>query len=145
MSWNARQFVPLALLALLLAAPPAETAVRKSSGKSIHRTSAKAGKRTVRHRRGRRLPPGGLVWARNAVVLDPVTNEILFEKDASATVPIASLSKLMTTAVFLEQTPDLGREVPVTREEITGGGHTQLRILEMVTLGDLLHMSLMCS
>jgi D-alanyl-D-alanine endopeptidase (penicillin-binding protein 7) len=47
--------------------------------------------------------------------------------------------------VFLEQNPDLGREVEVTRDEITGGGHTQLKNHEMVTLGDLLHMSLMCS
>src|SRR5204863_8777952 len=47
--------------------------------------------------------------------------------------------------VFLEQIPDLTREVEVTRDEITGAGHTQLRNHEMDSLGDLLHMSLMCS
>ena len=31
------------------------------------------------------------------------------------------------------------------RDRITGGGHTQLRNGEVVVLGDLLHMSLMCS
>jgi D-alanyl-D-alanine endopeptidase (penicillin-binding protein 7) len=47
--------------------------------------------------------------------------------------------------VFLEQKPDLAREVEVTREELYGGGHSQLRNHEVVPLGDLLHMSLMCS
>lgn len=141
MSLNARRFAPLALLLAFLAASPAPAAAAKRT----HSASVKAKHARARHRRGRRLPPGGVVWARNAVVLDPATNEILFEKDASTSVPIASLSKLMTTMVFLEQNPDLTREVEVTRDELTGGGHTQLKNHETVALGDLLHMSLMCS
>lgn len=141
MSLNARRFAPLALLAALLISLPAPAHAAKRSHARHHTLKAKRS----RHRRGLRTPPGGVVWARNAVVLDPATNEILFEKDASTSVPIASLSKLMTTMVFLEQNPDLAREVEVTRDELTGGGHTQLRNHEMVTLGDLLHMSLMCS
>lgn len=146
MSWMVRRFAPLLLLSLLIAAPPAETATRKSSGKKTVQTTKKAkkGKRS-RARRARRLPPGQVVWARHAVVLDPSTNQILFEKNASTSVPIASLSKLMTGIVFIEQNPDLTRPVVVTRNEIRGGGHTQLWNNEHVTLGDLLHMSLMCS
>jgi serine-type D-Ala-D-Ala endopeptidase (penicillin-binding protein 7) len=146
MSWMVRRFAPLLLLSLLIAAPPAETATRKSSGKTLQTTRAKGKKsKRSRGRRARRLPPGQVVWARHAVVLDPVTNEILFEKNASASVPIASLSKLMTGIVFIEQNPDLSRPVAVTRQEIRGGGHTQLWNQELVSLGDLLHMSLMCS
>ncbi len=59
--------------------------------------------------------------------------------------PLASLTKLMTAMVFLEQKPDLDRMVEVTPVEITGGGHTHLRKGDQVALGDLLHMSLMCS
>jgi D-alanyl-D-alanine endopeptidase (penicillin-binding protein 7) len=92
----------------------------------------------------RRAPPGG-VWARNAIVLDPATGEVLFEKNSDSSVPIASLSKLMTMMVFLEQKPDLEREAVVTRDELDGGGHTQLRNGESVSLANLLHMSLMCS
>lgn len=146
MSLCARRFAPLALLVCLVAAPPepAEAAQHSSSG--IHHRTRSTRHHTLRHRRRvRRLPPGGVVWARNAVVMDCSTNEILFEKDASQTVPIASLSKLMTTMVFLEQGPDLSREVEVTRTELNGGGHTQLRNHERVQLSDLLHMSLMCS
>jgi D-alanyl-D-alanine endopeptidase (penicillin-binding protein 7) len=51
----------------------------------------------------------------------------------------------MTALVFLEQKPDLSREVEVTPAEINGAGHSQLRHGERVARGDLLHMSLMCS
>jgi D-alanyl-D-alanine endopeptidase (penicillin-binding protein 7) len=103
------------------------------------RTTARA-----RTHRARRPPPGG-VYARCAVVLDPVSGRVLFEKNADQAVPIASISKLMTALVFLDQKPDLLRMAEVTREELYGGGHTQLRNHERLTLGDLLHMSLMCS
>ncbi len=33
----------------------------------------------------------------------------------------------------------------MTQAELSGGGHTQLRNHELVSVGDLLHMSLMCS
>jgi D-alanyl-D-alanine endopeptidase (penicillin-binding protein 7) len=86
-----------------------------------------------------------VVWARNAIVLDPSTGAILYQKNAGASAPCASLTKLMTALVFLEQRPDFDRSVEVTQSELAGGGHTQLRRGERVRLGDLLHMSLMCS
>jgi D-alanyl-D-alanine endopeptidase (penicillin-binding protein 7) len=91
------------------------------------------------------VPPEGGVYARNAILLDPLTGEVLFEKNASRSVPIASLSKLMTALVFLEQKPDLDKQVTVRADELAGAGHTQLRRGEVVPLGELLHMSLMCS
>lgn len=96
-------------------------------------------------KRSRRAPPAGGVYARHAILIDPATGEILFSKSSDSSVPIASLTKLMTAMVFLEQKPHLDRMVEVTPVEITGGGHTQLRKGEQVALGDLLHMSLMCS
>jgi len=106
--------------------------------------AAKSSGTTTRRRRARRPPPGG-VYARQAIVIDPKTGEVLFEKNSGATVPIASLTKLMTAIVFLQGDPDLSRSVEVTRAELSGAGRTQLRNREMVKLGDLLHMSLMCS
>ena len=151
------------LLALLLACPVttagAATTARsqtkagtapaggKSAAKSkIAAKSRKAGTATRRRKvRRRRAPPPGGVYARNAVVIDLATNQVLFEKKSDQTVPIASITKLMTALVFLEQQPDLARTVEVTREEIRGGGHTQLWNRERVSLHDLLHMSLMNS
>ena len=148
MSLTARRLLVCALIALLgdgpvpIAHATAATGTRPTIGRA---SGEKPARRSRRRARRRRLPPGGVVWARNAVVLDPATNEILFDKNASAAVPIASLSKLMTTLVFLEQKPDLDQVVEVTREDLEGAGHTQLRNLEQASLRDLLHMSLMCS
>jgi D-alanyl-D-alanine endopeptidase (penicillin-binding protein 7) len=125
-----------------VAAAPAPAAPQKtvqSSGPAARATPAAS-----RKRRARRPPPGG-VYARHAIMVDPASGEVLFEKDAARSAPIASITKLMTAIVFLEQDPDLERFAEVTRAELAGGGHTQLRNRERVRLGDLLHMSLMVS
>jgi D-alanyl-D-alanine endopeptidase (penicillin-binding protein 7) len=120
----------------------------KSKSTTVRRATpskgAKAAASRPRKRRARRPPPGG-VYARHAIVIDSRTGEVLFEKNAGSSVPIASLTKLMTALVFLEQMPDLDREVEVTGEDLAGAGRTRLRPREHVRLGDLLHMSLMCS
>ena len=139
----------IALLATLATTAEAAPALVSAAGPLTLAVRTGAGTHAVakRHRRVRRrhLPPPGGVYARNAILLDPTTGEVLFEKNSSRSVPIASLSKLMTAMVFLEQKPDLTREVVVTQPDIYGAGHSQLRRGETVPLGELLHMSLMCS
>jgi D-alanyl-D-alanine endopeptidase (penicillin-binding protein 7) len=78
-------------------------------------------------------------------VVDPGTGQVLFEKNSSASLPVASLTKMMTVLVFLETEPDMDRVYAVTRSDLAGMGHTQLRPREEVRFGDLFHMSLMCS
>lgn len=92
----------------------------------------------------RKSPPGG-VYARHAVAIDPVSGETLFQKDPARTVPIASITKLMTAMVVREREPDLDEVVEVTREHRRGAGRSRVRIGERVRLGDLLHLSLMVS
>lgn len=142
----------LVLLALLaVPATMADAATHKTHGSSKTSISASKGKAKAKsatrkgRRRARRAPPAGGVYARNAILVDPATGEVLFAKNSDSSVPIASLTKLMTALVFLEQKPALDREVEVTLAELNGAGHTQLRKGEHVALGDLLHMSLMCS
>jgi len=148
--------LPLALLTagVLFSAGPTADPVRasttatqtKSASVQASSTAAKPTRKTrARRRGGRRLPPGGVVWARNAIVVDPANGDVLYDKNSGASAPCASLTKMMTALVFLEQKPDFDRSVEVTNAEILGGGHTQLRRGERVKLGDLLHMSLMCS
>ena len=133
----------LAALATMAEAAPAPSVV--SGPVTLAATTSAAPAATTRRRRARRrLPPDG-VFARNAILLDPTTGEVLFEKNSSRSVPIASLTKLMTAMVFLEQQPDLEREAVVTSEDWRGAGHTQLRVNEVVQLGELLRMSLMSS
>jgi D-alanyl-D-alanine endopeptidase (penicillin-binding protein 7) len=140
-----------ALLLALLAVPatraeaaaiPNAKPVTLAATTKSHASTASARRRRVR--RHRALPADG-VYARNAILLDPASGEVLFEKNSSRSVPIASLTKLMTTLVFLEQRPDLDRQVEVTNTEILGAGHTQLRRGEVASLGEMLHMSLMSS
>ena len=128
---------PVAQAATSAPATRSAPAVRTTTGTTVH-------KRTV-HRRYRRRPPVDGCYSRSAIVMDPATGEVLYVKNAEAAAPIASLSKLMTIMVFLEQHPDLDRVVTVTSADRLGAGHGQLRIGEHVALGDLLHMSLMCS
>jgi len=122
-------------------APGAPTLATRAGGAASPATTHRHHHRLHHHR----LPPPGGVYARNAILLDPATGEVLYEKNSSRSVPIASLTKLMTAMVFLEQKPDLTREVEVTPAELAGAGHTQLRRGEHVPLGELLHMSMMSS
>jgi serine-type D-Ala-D-Ala endopeptidase (penicillin-binding protein 7) len=136
------------LLAILVALPTTmvaqPTPAAATTKPVVQNASTTTTHRSSRRHRARKPPPGG-VYARNAVVMDPSTGEILYEKNGTASVPIASLTKLMTAMVFLEGSPDLERSVAVSYDEIRGAGRTRLRNREIVELGDLLHMSLMCS
>jgi D-alanyl-D-alanine endopeptidase (penicillin-binding protein 7) len=119
----------------------ASSAATSQIAAAAKRSSSASRKKAKR----RRASPRGGVYARNAIVVDPATGNVLFEKHSDQKVPIASITKLMSALVFLEQKPDLRRKVQVTNAEIRGGGHTQLRNRERVSLYDLLHMSLMSS
>lgn len=136
----------LLLLPALAWADPAPAAAPRAATPSIQEGSGPllAAASTRRRHRRRALPKDG-VYSRHAYLLDPVSGEVLFEKNAERSVPIASITKLMTTMVFLEQKPDLDRQVIVTRKDLYGGGRTQLLRRESVKLGDILHMALMCS
>ncbi len=89
---------------------------RTGSGQTSLRKggTTRKGRLAARGRRTRRAtPPAGGVYARNAILVDPRTGEVLFEKNSTRSVPIASLTKLMTALVFLEQKPNLRRSVEV--------------------------------
>ena len=148
MSLSALRLWGILVLTALMAQPAtmAAAATPDSSNAGTHHTTATgAGKSTIHRRHRHRFAPPGGVYARNAVVLDPGTGQVLYAKNADTVVPIASLSKLMTIMVVLEQKPDLDRWVAVQREDWLGVGRTHLRPGERASLRDLLHMSLMCS
>ena len=143
----------VALVALLIASAlgvdaalsvAATSHAAPASRVSVRTTHRKPTRKVARARRARRAPPGG-VYARCALIMDPMTGTVLYQKNADRSAPIASITKLMTAMVFLEQKPDMLRDAEVTREELYQGGHTQLRDHETMPLGDLFHMSLMCS
>ncbi len=121
------------------------TVKKSTSGKSTLKKSTSK-KRASAKRRGKRpVAYGGGVNARAALIVDAETGEVLFDKNSSQPMPIASLTKLMTAMVYLETKPDLTRRAMVSREDLAGSGHTRLRAGEIVTMRDLMHLALMSS
>lgn len=85
------------------------------------------------------------VRAQAAIILDPVTGETLWERNSRDVRSIASITKVMTVMLFLEQQPDLSREVVISRRDARRASTTSLRRGERVTLRDLVHLALIQS
>lgn len=82
-----------------------------------------------------------------AFVIDQDTNEVLFEKNAQAVLPIASLTKLMTSVVVLEAGLPMDETLTITTEDIDTekGSGSRLRPGTALTRGEMLHLALMSS
>jgi len=89
--------------------------------------------------------PSPRVRARAAIVYNAVTGEVLWESNAQDQRSIASLTKVMTAVVFLEQAPALTRDVVIARSDVRRASTTYLRAGERVRLDELLHLSLIAS
>ncbi len=77
------------------------------------------------------------------VVADVDTGEVIIEKNADMVMPIASISKLITSLIAKENM-DLHSTVSVTRSSIdTYGGSGGLRVGEEIMVNDLLYLLLM--
>ena len=91
---------------------------------------------------------GGLVpdvRAAAAIIYDPDTNEILWEENAQTQRSIASITKVMTATVFLENNPDLAQPVTIVRADVFQASTTHLHANDKVTTDDLLHLLLIAS
>lgn len=82
-----------------------------------------------------------------ALVLDGETSEVLFEKNASVALPIASITKLMTGLIVVQAGQDMDEILTITnddvdREKFTG---SRLAVGTRMRRGDLLHIALMSS
>ena len=85
------------------------------------------------------------VRAAAAIIFDPEDGKVLYEENAQDKRSIASITKVMTTVVFLEDNPDLSKEVTVERGDVYAASTTYLRANERVTLDNLLHLTLIAS
>ena len=82
-----------------------------------------------------------------AYVLDGSDGAVLFQKNANAALPIASLTKLMTALVVVESGQDMKEILEVTSEDIDRikGTSSRLSIGARVSRADMLHIALMSS
>jgi D-alanyl-D-alanine endopeptidase (penicillin-binding protein 7) len=91
---------------------------------------------------------GGLVpdvRAAAAIIYDPDTNEILWVENAQTQRSIASITKVMTATVFLENNPDMSQPVTIARSDVFQASTTHLHANDKVTTDDLLHLLLIAS
>ena len=83
--------------------------------------------------------------AEAAIIYNPATGQVLWEENSQNQRSIASLTKVMTAVVFLEDSPDLSREVVMQRADVLRASTTYLRAGYKVSTGDLLHLLLIAS
>ncbi len=80
-----------------------------------------------------------------AIIYDPNTNQVLWEENSQNQRSIASITKVMTATVFLENNPDLSQQYTVARSDVFQASTTHLRANDKVTGDDLLHLLLIAS
>jgi serine-type D-Ala-D-Ala endopeptidase (penicillin-binding protein 7) len=85
------------------------------------------------------------VRAAAAIIFNPETGEVLWEENGQDKRPIASITKVMTALVFLEDNPDLTREITIERSDVYAASTTYLRANERISVTDLLHLALIAS
>ena len=90
----------------------------------------------------------GLGLKSNAVmVLDQQTKEVLFDRNAQAVLPIASLTKLMTSMVLTDAQLPLDEMITITEADVDTlkGSSSRLAVGTTLSRGELLHLALMSS
>lgn len=85
------------------------------------------------------------VRAEAAIIYDSATGQVLWESNSTNQRSIASITKVMTAAVFVENSPDLSETVVIDRSDVRAASTTYLRAGYIVTKGDLLHLALIAS
>lgn len=83
----------------------------------------------------------------SAIVQDAETGEVLYDKNASAVTPIASITKLMTAMVVLDARLDLNQEITISTEDMDSlrGTHSRLKPGASLSRDELLRLALMSS
>ena len=82
-----------------------------------------------------------------ALVLDQDTREVLFSKNDSAILPIASLTKLMTGLIVSEAKLPMDQLITISQDDVDTekGSRSRLKVGTTLTRGELLHLALMSS
>jgi D-alanyl-D-alanine endopeptidase (penicillin-binding protein 7) len=85
------------------------------------------------------------VRAEAAIVFNPETGQVLYEENSQDKRSIASITKVMTALVYLEDNPDLNQEVTVERSDVYAASTTYLKAGDKITSSELLHLLLIPS
>jgi D-alanyl-D-alanine endopeptidase (penicillin-binding protein 7) len=132
------------------AATRKKSATRKSASKNAGKKSSRRGRSNAMS-----APTGAATFpadgprlhSRAAVVFDPASNEVIYDRRSDAVLPIASITKLMTALVVVEAGQPLYDELTITSEEATATSRSTSRLPVGATLtrAELLQLALMSS
>jgi serine-type D-Ala-D-Ala endopeptidase (penicillin-binding protein 7) len=166
-----RLFHSVAIAALLIGLAPAVADAAPRKGTAVKKTHPSASKRVVRSFAANKRhsvvrvatvpirPSYGKLAGLHSVqdeldlkssvalVIDQDTREVLFSKNDSAVLPIASLTKLMTGLILSEAKLPMEDMITITQDDVDTekGSSSRLRVGAMLTRGELLHLALMSS
>lgn len=142
----------LTVLIIALGTATAETSLAESGRTaSAHRLKAKRAAYVKPARKLVRAPASSdgrlSVASASALVQDQTTGSVLYEKNSSAIVPIASISKLMTAMVVLDSAPALDEMLTISDEDVDllKGTHSRLAVGTRLSREDMLRLALMSS
>ncbi|HYT69237.1 MAG TPA: serine hydrolase [Vicinamibacterales bacterium] len=85
------------------------------------------------------------VRAAAAIIFNPVTGQVLYEENSQDKRSIASITKVMTALVYLEDNPDLNQEITIERSDVFAASTTYLKANDRISAGELLHLLLIPS
>jgi serine-type D-Ala-D-Ala endopeptidase (penicillin-binding protein 7) len=85
------------------------------------------------------------VRAAAAIIFNPENGQVLWQENAQDKRSIASITKVMTTVVFLEDNPDLDQVVTIERGDVYAASTTYLRANERISVSNVLHLTLIAS
>ncbi len=85
------------------------------------------------------------VRAKYALLIDRTNDQVIYNKNADTSVPIASITKLMTALVIMNSSLDLEQNLRVEREDLVGSGRKKLRVGTVMPRRAFLKLALMSS
>ena len=135
-----------------LSAKPQQPALKKVSSKQavsapVVRVSVPAAL-TAGQRLGLRYADDALdLNSSVALVVDQDSGEVLFSKNESAVLPIASLTKLMTGLVIVDADLSMSEMITITQDDVDTykGSRSRLAVGTTLSRGEMMHLSLMSS
>ncbi len=119
----------------------------KKSNKKVHKVIAAKRAPRVRHHMALDDATSLSVQSASALVIDQTSGSVLYEKNAQAVLPIASITKLMTAMVTLDAQPGMDEVLAIGEEDVDTlkGTRSRLTVGTRISREELLKLALMSS
>lgn len=146
--------VVAATLALAAIAFPATASTVKPGAQVAGQSAGKRAPLLAKAKRAKRYRASAPRMVKRAalrsgavLILDPSTRKVLYSKNASAVMPIASVTKLMTALVVVDAGQDLGDMLAIADADVDRLKYSssRLRVGTRLTRAAMLHIALMSS